>query len=617
MGEPMLDPKTFVEDAQHRSVWQVLGVYVVGSWVAIQVVDVLANFFALPAWFPRFTLALLVIGLPVVLVTSLVQKRLAAWAAGSGSPDGHTTLLGSERIFTWRNAIRGGLMAFAVWVAVAGSWVLFGPGTSLQPRPAVASGELRSIAVLPLTSLHSDEESLAFTSGIHDDLLTHLSQIDGLTTISRTSVMKFQDTQMGIREIAAELGVATLLEGSVQLPGERVRVSVQLVDARNDRHLWAETYDAELTTANIFAIQSDIARQIAAALSATLTPDVEKRLATRPTKSLEAYDLYTRGRYVHQKPGGGTPAALEEAARLFRQAAEVDPEFAPAHAGLADIYLDLWSGGYMPAEQALPEARAAAEKALALDETLAAAHTSLADLFESEFQFARAERHHQRALELSPGSAEAHRRYARLLLSLHRFDDLVAELRRAVELDPLSISYRLSLTSGLWFTGDYAGGIAEANKVLEMEPDNPGALYSLGFASVLNGDHEQGIAALERALEVRPEYPFNMPGLAWAYARAGRRTEALELLEHVEPQGQMLKELAIVYGELGQLDRAFEYLERAYLEDRGSLTYMNSDPTAEALKGDQRFVDLLARLGLPSPSPSPSSISIRPAAPDR
>lgn len=591
----MLRPKTFVEHVEHRSVWQVLGVYVVGSWVAIQVVDVLANFFALPDWFPRFTLALLVMGLPVVLVTSLVQKRLAAWAAGTGSQDEHTALLGSERIFTWRNAIRGGLIAFAVWVVVAVSWVSFGPGTSLHPSPAV---DFRSIAVLPLASLHSDEESLAFTSGIHDDLLTQLSKIDSLTTISRTSVMKYQDTQMGVREIAAELGVATLLEGSVQLPGERVRVSVQLIDARNDRQLWAETYDAELTTANIFAIQSDIARRIAAALSATLTPDVQERLATRPTKSLEAYDLYTRGRYLQQKPGGGTPTALEEAAQLFRQAVEVDPEFAPAHAGLADIYLDLWSGGYMPAAEALTEARAAAETALGLDETLAAAHTSLADLFESEFQFARAERQHLRALELNPGSADAHRRYARLLLSLRRFDELVAALRRAVELDPLSISYRLSLTSGLWFTGDYAGGVAEAKKVLELEPDNPGALYSLGFASVLNGHHEQGIAALERALEVRPEYPFNAPGLAWAYARAGRRTEALELLEHVEPQGQMLKELAIVYGELGQLDPAFEYLERAYLEDRGSLTYINSDPTAEALKDDPRFADLLARLGL-------------------
>ncbi|MGD2152404.1 MAG: tetratricopeptide repeat protein [Gemmatimonadales bacterium] len=593
----MLGLKGIIDKLQHRSVWQVLGVYLVGSWIALQVVDVLANNFDMPAWFPRFTLALLVIGLPVVLITSLVQRRLT-WRAGDAAPqEAAAAAGGGARLFTWQNAILGGLIAFALWGVVATSWLFFGPGTAPAPGAAPA-GALRSIAVLPLVSLQSDEESQAFTSGIHEDLLTQLTKIAGLRTISRTSVMRYRDTQLGVREIAAELGVATLLEGSVQRAGDRVRVSVQLIDAESDRHLWAETYNAELTTANIFAIQSDIARQIATALSATLTPEVEVRLATRPTESLQAYDLYTRGRYLHHKPDGGTRAALENAAQLFRQALDADPEFAPAYAGLADIHLDLWNSGYVPAEQALPAARAAAERALELDETLADAHTSLADVLESELKFADAEHHHLRALQLNPGSAEAHRRYARLLLDVGRFDELVAQLRRAVELDPLSISYRLSLTSGLWFTGDYEGGIAEARRVLELEPDNPRALYSLGFASTLSGDVEQGIAALERALELRPEYPFNAPGLAWAYARAGRRADALAMLERVEPRGQMLKELAIVYGELGELDRAFEYLERAYAEDPGSLSYINSDPTAAALKADPRFADLLERLGL-------------------
>ncbi|UCC74645.1 MAG: tetratricopeptide repeat protein [Gemmatimonadota bacterium] len=593
----MLGLKAIIDKLQHHSVWQVLGVYLVGSWIALQVVDVLNNTFDLPVWFPRFTLALLAIGLPVVLVTSVVQRRLREGAAGGGSEAEHTAIAGNVRVFTWSNAILGGLVAFALWGVVATSWLFFGPAT-LESGAEAAARDLRSVAVLPFVSVQTDEESQAFASGIHDDLLTQLSKIDSLKTISRTSVMRYRDTQLGVREIASELGVATVVEGGVQRAGDHVRVSAQLIDARDDSHLWGETYNAELTTANIFAIQSDISRRIAVALSARLTPEVEVRLASRPTESLQAYDLYTRGRYLHHKPGGGTESALGDAAQLFRQAIAADPDFAPAYAGLADIYLDLWSSGYMPAEQALPEARAAAEKALALDETLADAHTSLADVFESELRLADAEHHHLRALQLNPGSAEAHRRYARLLLDLGRFEELVSELRRAVELDPLSISYRLSLTSGLWFTGDYEGGIAEARKILELEPGNPGALYSLGFASVLSGEHEQGIAALQRALEVRPEYPFNATGLAWAYARAGRRAEALEVLEQVEVRGQMLKELAIVYGELGELDRAFEYLERAYAEDPGSLTYINADPTADALKADPRFAVLLARLGL-------------------
>ncbi|HSG82918.1 MAG TPA: tetratricopeptide repeat protein [Gemmatimonadota bacterium] len=594
--------KRVIEKLQHRSVWQVVGFYLVGSWVALQVMDVLNNALEMPAWFPRFTLSLLAIGLPVVLITALAQKRLTRLEAerreaAAGLDVGSPAVRGTGRLFTWPNAILGGMIAFAAWGVLVTSWLFFGPEPTRLGAAAEAR-DLRSVAVLPFLNVQTDEESRAFANGIHDDLLTQLSKIDSLKVISRTSVMKYRDTEATIPEIAAELGVATVVEGSIQRAGDQVRVSVQLIDAQTDRHLWAETYESELTPANIFAIQNDIARQVAGSLRATLTPEVQVRLATRPTESLQAYDLYTRGRYLHHRPQSGTQSGLEDAAGLFRQAIEADSGFAPAYAGLADIYLDLWSSGYLPAEQALPEAQAAAEKALELDEALAEAHTSLADVYEARLQFADAERQHKRALELNPGSADAHRRYARLLLDLGRFDELVRELRVAVELDPLSISYRLSLTSGLWFTGDYAGGIAEARKVLELEPDNPGALYSLGFASVLSGDNEAGIAALQRAREVRPDYPFNVTGLAWAYARAGRRAEALGALGQVEAQGQMLKEFAIVYGELGELDRAFEYLERASVEDPGSLTYINADPTTGALKRDPRFAQLLDRLGL-------------------
>ncbi len=599
----MNDLKRIFHEIHGRSIWQILGFYLVGAWIALQVVDVLSNTVGLPEWFPRFALALLIIGLPVVLATAFVQRGFGGASAGPAEPGGSAQSAEppsgtvTQGLLTWRNAVLGGLAAFALWGVVATAWIFFGPHGTVGP---VAASPISSpsLAVLPFASVDADEESEIFASGVHDDLLTQLTKIESLTVISRASVARFAGVRPDISEIASVLGVAGVLEGSVRRAGERVRVNVQLTDARTERQVWAETYDAELTTASIFAIQSDIARRVARELRASLVPEVEERLAEPTTDNLEAYDLYTRGQYLHYRARGDTRAGMEEAAQLFRQAIEVDPSFAAAYAALADVHLQLWSDGFMPRDEALPQARAAAERALALDETLAAAHTSLADVLEAELRFQEAEAGFQRALELNPGSADAHRRYARLLLDLGRYDELVQQLRRAVELDPLSISYRLSLASGLWFTRDYEGGIAEARKILELEPDHRGALYTLGFALVLSGDYDEGIRALHRVVEVEPGYPFGHTGLAWAYGRAGRRDEALEALRQVEARGQMLKEFAIVYGELGEMDRAFEYLERAYTEDPGSLTYLNSDPTADALKADPRFEEFLARLGL-------------------
>jgi TolB-like protein/Tfp pilus assembly protein PilF len=595
--------KMLISEIHGRSIWQILGLYVLGSWIVLQVVDVLSNTIGLPEWFPRFALALLTIGLPVVLATAVVQKGFGAARPAPAAQEGGQTpatapsIAPAQGLLTWRNAVLGGLAAFALWGVVATAWLFFGPPTAAGSGAPLGAAS-RTVAVLPFASVGEDEESRVFASGIHDDVLTQLTRIDGLTVISRASVARYADTQRKMSEIAAALGVAHLLEGVVRRAGDRVRVNVQLSDALTERQVWAETYDAELTAANIFAIQSDIARHVAQELRTTLMPDVEERLAVPPTDNLEAYELYSRGQYLYRRARGDTRAGLDEAAELFKRAVDVDPGFAAAYAALADVHLQRWSDGFMSGEEALPRARDAAERALDLDATLAAAHTSLADVLNAELRFEEAERSYRRALELNPGSADAHRRFAHLLLGMGRYDELVRLLRRAVELDPLSIGYRLSLASGLWFTRDYEGGIAEARKILELEPDNRGALYSLGFASVLNGDHEQGIAALERVVEVEPGYPFGPPGLAWAYARAGRRAEAMEMLQQVEPRGQMLKESAIVLGELGNLDRAFEYLERAYAEDPGSLTYLGSDPTADALKADPRFDELLARLGV-------------------
>jgi serine/threonine-protein kinase len=373
-------------------------------------------------------------------------------------------------------------------------------------------------------------------------------------------------------------------------------VNVQLIDARTEAHLWAQTYDEELAAANIFAIQSDIARKIAAALQATLAPDVEERIEEPPTESLEAYDLYSRGRYVANR--SRTRQDMERATDLYRQAIVADPAYAPAHTGVAGSYMFLWNQGFLAAEEALPQARAAVERALELDGTLAEAHAAFGLVLRAELRFEEAEREFQRALELNPGSADVHRQYSQLLLDLARYEESVRQARRAVELDPLSVRNRVRLASRLFFARDFDGAIDESLRILELEPENSRAYYELAAAYTLNGQHEQGLAAIRRSIELNPEYLYGPPGLAWVYARAGQRDEALAVLEQVEERGPMLKEIAIVYGELGDLDRAFEYLDRAYAEDPGSLTYMRADPTADSLKDDPRFAELMRKLGL-------------------
>jgi len=597
--------KQLIHEIHRRSLWQVLGIYLVGSWLVLQVVDTLAGALNLPDWAPPFALFLLIIGLPIVLATAFLQegaRPALSEAAGEEATEPGSRAAGPHhRLFTWRNAIAGGVVAFALWGVVAAGWILLGSGAESRGQSAAAEAsvlDLRSIAVLPFSNRAADEgESAAFfAEGVHDDILAQLSQIDSLTVISRTSVMQYAGTTKPVREIAGELGVGTVLEGAVQRAGDRVRVNVQLIDASTDRHLWAQTYDEELTTESIFAIQSDIARKIATALQATLAPDVEERIESRPTESLEAYDLYTRGRFISNR--SFSREDQESAADLYRQAIAADPAYAPAHVGLATTYLFLWFQGFLPAAEALPQARAAVERALELDETLAEAHAALGTVLTAELHFEEAEREFQRALELNPGSADVRLQYSGLLLDLARYEESVHQTRRAVELDPLSMTNRLFLAGRLMFTRDYEASIDELLRILELEPENSGAYYFLAAAYTVNGRHEEGLAAIRRSIELDPESLFGQPLLAWVYARAGQRDEALKALEQVEAQGPMLKEIAIVYGELGDLDRAFEYLDRAYAEDPGSLTYMRADPSADPLKQDPRFAQLMRKLGL-------------------
>jgi serine/threonine-protein kinase len=603
--------KKFVQEIHRRSLWQVLGIYILGAWGALQVVDVLAQNFGLPEWFPAFALALLVIGLPIVLATAVVQEGVRGpEPAGEAEPGGAESPAltapvsesSGNNLFTWRNAILGGLGAFALWGVVAAGWMLFGPGTgsgaaatgSTADR-AEAGRDLRSVAVLPFATRLTSEEDEYFAEGMHDDLLTQLAKIDSLKVISRTSVMEYKGVNRNIREIAAELEVATVVEGGVQRSGDRVRVNVQLIDASTDRHLWAETYDEELTAANVFAIQSDLAKKIASALQATLTPEVEERIEEQPTESLEAYDLYVRGRLILDNRGS-TRDGVETAADLYRLAISSDPTYALAHAGLANAYLQLFNLGYLSEGEALPQASTALERALALNPDLAEGRSLRAQLLRLELRPAEAEREVRRVLELNPGSAQAHAQYSRVLLDLGRPEESVLEARRAVQLDPLSVGLRRVLVARLAWVGDYDGTIEESRNLLELEPAEADAHYYAGMARTIKGETASAIESFRQAIELNPDDPYYPAGLAWAYAKAGDREQSLEYLRRAETAGVPLKEVGLVYGALGDLDRAFDYLERGLETEPGTLAGIKADPSAEPLRADPRWDALMEKI---------------------
>jgi TolB-like protein/Tfp pilus assembly protein PilF len=587
-----------------NSLWKVLGLYAAGSWVVLQVVDVLAQNAGLPQWVFTLALILLIIGLPIVGATAWLHGM------GRGRPEGAApesqatgTTSAPRQLFTWRNATGGGVAAMALWGVLVTGWLFFGPDRGApgeqdaSASPEVAAPDLRSVAVLPFATRSEDRQDEYFSEGMHDDVLTQLSKIDSLTVISRTSVMQYAGTTKPIPEIAAELGVATILEGGIQRSGDRVRVNVQLIEASTDRHMWAETYDEELTAANVFAIQSDLAKQIAAALKATLSPEQTARIDAAPTQNLEALDLYSRARYV-MLSGTGRGESLEQARDLLLRAVELDPDYARAWAQLGSVYLTLGSQGILPPAEARRRALEAVDRSLELEPDLPDAHSARAQLLTSELRYEEAEQENLRALELNPGSAEEHRRYARLLLQLNRHDEAAREARRAVELDPLSVTARATLGDAMWWAGDWAGTVTESHKLIEMAPDLAYAYYNLGYGYAMQGQNDEAIQAFQKAVELDPTDPLNSLGLAWSWARADQRDSALAAVSTVPEEGALLKEIAIVYGELGELDTAYDYLYRAVEADPGSIGTLQSDHSADPLKADPRYENLLRRVGL-------------------
>ena len=480
-------------------------------------------------------------------------------------------------------------VALALASAVLVVWTL----QSRAGRPEL----IRSLAVLPLENLSGDVAQEYFADGMTDELIATLGQIGALRVISRTSVMPYKRVRKPLPQIARELNVDAVVEGTVLRSGGQVRITAELIEAPADKHLWSETYDGDLR--DTLTLQNKVARAIAEQIRINLSPQEQAALKHGNVVDPQAYEAYLKGRYFWNKRTGND---FEKAVEYFGQAIERDPNYAQAYSGLADTYALLgdWEYGVLAPREAFPRAKAAAIKALQLDDTLGEAHTSLAfclDGFDWDLQ--SADREFRRGIELNPGYATAHHWYAWHLSLLGRNNEAIAELRRAQTLDPLSLIIKADLAELLLIAHFTEESIRQSRKTIEMDVNFPLAHNQLALAYLQSQRYGEAISELQKAVQLSAGSPTCTANLARAYAVSGRRAEAVQLLDDLKkPRGSYSNaaEIAVVYAALGDKDQAMTWLDKGYEErfNPGVLLRPGFDP----LRSDPRFQGLERRVGL-------------------
>ena len=436
-------------------------------------------------------------------------------------------------------------------------------------RPAVATANAKSIAVLPFENLSHDPDNAYFADGIQEEILTRLSKIADLKVISRTSTQRYKGTPTNLLEIAKQLGVAHILEGTVQKAADQVRVNVQLINAQTDSHLWAEKFDRNL--ADIFAVESEIATKIADTLQAKLTGSEKQAIAARPTENSEAHQLYLKGRYFLSRR---TEEGLKKSVEFFNQAIDKDSGYALAYSGLADSNMYLLKLAFLRGlsrKESYERAKAAATKALELDDNLAEAHTSLALVkMEYEWEWASSEGEFKRAIQLNPGFAEAHHQYSHYLTAMGRSSESLAESLRALELDPLSLVLNGHLAWHYLYARQYDQAIQQCQKTAELDRNYPETADFRGLAYEQKGMYREAIAELQMAVNLSGNSPHIKAELGHAYAIAGETTPALDILDELKRGSTETHissyDIAVIYIGLGRKDQALEALENAYQE---------------------------------------------------
>ena len=587
-----MNPKYFFGELKRRNVYKVAVTYAVIAWLLIQAASILLPTFEAPTWVMKGFVVFLILGFAIAVFIS--------WAF-EATPQGmkRTEDVSPDEVLPSWSPRK--FAAFIVMIAMLAASLLVFELLRSQSKPRGALDlPGKSIAVLPFENLSRDPDNAYSTEGIQDEILARLAKIADLKVISRTSTQRYKSSPDDLPQIAKRLGVSSILEGSVQKTGDRVRVTVQLINAASDAHLWAETYDRNLT--DVFAAESDIAKMIADTLRAKLSGSEQQAIAVRPTQNAEAHQLYLRGRYFWNKRTG---ADLKKAIDYFNQAIGKDPNYALAFAGLADAYVLLSAYAEASPKESLPQAKAAALKALELDSTLGEAHATLANaLIAYDLNFAEANREFERAIELNPNYATAHQWYAETgLVPLGQFEKAVAEVKRALELDPLSLVINADVGTTLTNARRYDQAIEQLRETVEMDPSFYYAHWTLGNALELKGLTEEAIAEYKEAIALNDD-PLPRALLGHLYAKIGRKNEALAILKQVRELRESSKQryvspynLALIHIGLGQKDEALQLLEETYQDRDGyDIAFIKVEPLLDPLRGDPRFETLVQKV---------------------
>lgn len=598
----MSEKSSFFAELKRRNVVRMAGLYLVGAWLLIQVASTVLPTFDVPSWALRGLIITLALGFFPALIFSWVFEL---------TPQGlkRDEDVKPEESIAPQTAQRMNRMIIAVLVLALAYFAIdkfvLAPRRSTrdtESHTASLSNDVtinpKSIAVLPFDNLSRDPENAFFAEGVQDEILTRLAKVADLKVIARTSTQKFKSAPENLPEIAKQLGVLNILEGSVQKSNDQVRVNVQLINATTNAHLWAEIYDRKLT--DIFAVESDVAKTIADALQAKLSGAEKTAIAKKPTENPEAYELYLKGRLFWNRR---TEADLRKAAEYFQQAIDKDPSYALAYAGLADCYSTLAGYTNSAPKELIDRAFPPARRAIELDDSLGEAHTALANALGADLQFAAAEVEFKRAFVLNPNYASAHQWYGEILQSTARYDEAIAEIRRAHDLDPLSLIINSVLASAFFSAGRTEEAWQQNRRTLELDPNFGVGYWVRGQLLEQKGQFDEAIANYKKSGGAIASDALQAI-IACASARAGKPAEAQKILQELANQSQRRfvssYALAEMNAMLGKKDEALRLLEKAYDERTMPVGGAGNggpiiDNRFDSLRSDPRFQALVAK----------------------